>query len=146
MSAQKRIILAFVSMLLAVTCIGFMGVVPLAFHYGLKKAIPIFEMLPVYIMFALPGMALAAPFVLLFKDAIGPRLWWTLAIGTAIGPSFILTWVLLSLHGRFNWQANGVAIVLSTEIGTLTTFFYVLLLRHFIGASLQRQIPLDQRS
>jgi hypothetical protein len=129
-------------MLLAVMSIGFISAVPLAFRYGLKHAVPVLETLPVYLMFASPGIVLAAPFVLLFKDAEGLRLWWILAIGIAIGPTFMVTWILFSSHGSLRWQANGMAVVLSIVIGVLTTVFYVLLLRHFTKARLQRHASL----
>ena len=74
---------------------------------------------------------MAVPFVILFKSADGWRAWATLAIGTAIGPIFLLTPNLVATGGQISWQAGGAGVVMSLVIGFLTTVFYVLLLRRF---------------
>lgn len=129
MSAPKRLVLAFVSMLLAVLTLVLVMAVSMVAQDGLENAMWPIEILPVYLLSAFPGVILAAPFVLLFKDAAGSRLWWILAIGISIGPAFMLTLSLRSLHGHLDWQRNGSALVLSEIIGTLTTAFYVAYLR-----------------
>jgi hypothetical protein len=126
--------LAFCCMLLGVASLGVPFGLPAAIRYGPRYALSTLEMLPVYLMFAFPGWILALPFVLLFKDANGRRLWWILAIGTAIGPAFMLSWCLHASGGRLNWQANGSAVVMSIWIGFFTTVFYALLLRRFTKA------------
>ena len=129
MSAPKRMALAFCCTLLGVMSLGLAGTVPTAIRYGMRYAMPTLQMLPVYLLFALPGWILALPFVLLFKDAKGFRFWWILGIGTAIGPAFILTWTLLASRGQLNWNANGSAVIMSVWIGLFTSLFYALLLR-----------------
>jgi hypothetical protein len=118
-------------MLLGILSLGVWGAVPAAIPYGPRYALPVLQILPVYLLFAFPGWILALPFVLLFKDANGRHLWWILTIGTAIGPVFILGWSLLASAGRLNWQANGSAVAMSIWIGFFTTISYALLLRRF---------------
>jgi hypothetical protein len=106
------------------------GAVPTAIRYEPRYAVPVLQILPVYLLFAFPGWILALFFVLLFKDANGRRhLWWILTIGTAISPTFILGWSLLASGERLNWQANGSAVAMSIWIGFFTTISYALLLR-----------------
>jgi hypothetical protein len=136
MTAPKRMALAFGCMLLAIAIFGIMYIVPIALVYGLRHALPTLQMLPVYLLFAFPGWVLALPFVLLFKDADGWRAWTILAIGTAIGPAFLLTWSLLASGGRTTWRSDGSAVMTSLWIGSLTTVFYVALLRRFRNRSL----------
>lgn len=131
MSAPKRMALAFGCMLLGVVSLGIVGTIPTAIRYGAGAASPALQMMPLYLLFALPGWFLALPFVLFFKDANGPRFWWILGIGSAIGPGFILAWTLLASGGHLNWQADGSAVAMSAFIGLFTTLFYALLLRRF---------------
>ena len=136
MTAPKRMALAFGCMLLAIAAFGTMDIVHIAIFYGPRHALPNLQMLPVYLLFAFPGWVLALPFVLLFKDADGWRAWTILAIGTAIGPAFLLTWSLLASGGRTTWRSDGMAVMMSLWIGFLTTVFYVALLRRFRNRSL----------
>ena len=131
MTAPKRVALAFGCLLLALLFFAVSSAVPMAVHYGLRHAIPVVQIMPVYRLFALPGLVLALPFVLLIKDAEGPRALIILAIGTCIGPGFMGTWSLLASHGRFSWQGDGAFLLMPLEIGFLTTILYVLLLRRF---------------
>ena len=124
-------ILAFCCMLLAIAVFGMMGIIPSAIRHGPRYVLPILQMLPVYLLFAFPGWVLAQPFVLLFKDANGWRAWATLAIGTAIGPTFLLVWSFVSSHGQTNWKSDGSAVLMSLRIGFLTSAFYIALLRYF---------------
>src|SRR5208282_2945606 len=112
------------------------SIVPTAISLGPRYAIPTLEQLPVYLFFAFPGWILALPFVLFFKNAEGWRALVILAIGTAIGPGFILTWVLVASGGHIDWQRNGSIAFLSLIIGLLTTVLYVFLLRRFKDKSL----------
>jgi cation transport ATPase len=91
--------------------------------------------MPVYLLFTLPGWVLALPFVIYFKNADGWRTWAILAIGTAIGPCFLLGWPLLE-YGRINWRGNGAGASMALFIGFFTSLFYVLLLRHFTSKAL----------
>jgi hypothetical protein len=117
-------------MLLAFVIFATVGIVPLAVRYGLKHALPAVQLLPVYLLFTIPGWVLALPFVILFKNADGWRIWAILVIGTAIGPCLFLGWPLLA-YGRINWQGDGGAVFMASFIGFLTSVFYVLLLRRF---------------
>ena len=130
MTTPKRMALAFGCMLLAFAIFALWGIVPTATRYGLRYVSPTFEILPVYLFFTLPGWVLALPFIIVFKNANGWRTWAMLAIGTAIGPCFLLGWTLLEDH-RINWRGNNVSLAMSLFIGSLTTVFYVLLLRRF---------------
>ena len=131
MTALKRVALAFCSLLLGFLLFAVVGTVPTAIHYGLRYAIPTLQILPAYLLVALPGLVLALPFVLLIKDAEGPRAWIILAIGTCIGPGVLGTWSLLAAHGHLSWQGDGPGLLMSLEIGTPTTIIYVMLLRRF---------------
>jgi len=117
-------------MLLALAVFAVYGTVPIAVRYGPRHALPTVEIMPVYLLFMLPGWILALPFVIYFKNADGWRAWAILAVGTAIGPCFMLGWPLLAF-GRINWQGDGPGGVMALFIGFLTTLFYVLLLRRF---------------
>ncbi len=103
----------------------------LGLRCGLREAWSDRDILPVYLLFAFPGLIIAAPFVVLFKTAAGNRLWWTVGTGVAIGPAFWLSWLLLASHGHLNWRGDGMGVILSLVIGTLTTGYYVALLRTF---------------
>ena len=129
MTTPKRMALAFGCMLLAIAALGILLTVPAAIRLGPRYALPALEILPVYLMFAIPGWVLALPFVVLFKDADGWRAWAILTIGPAIGPAFVLTWILMSARGHIKWQGDGSAFFLSAIISFLTSGFYVLLLR-----------------
>jgi len=131
----KRIGLALGCMFLSIAILGVVSTVPLALRYGPRQALPTLQMLPVYLLFAFPGWVISFPFVLFFKHADGWRAWVMLAIGTAIGPAFMLTWTMLAVGGPWTWQANGGALTLSLIIGFLTTFLYVLSLRRMAGKS-----------
>ena len=114
------------------------GIPSTAMRYGPRYVLPALQMLPVYLLFAFPGWLLALPYVLLFEDANGRRFWWILAIGIAIGPTFMLACSLLASGGRLNWQANGSAVEMSIWIGSVTTIFYAMLLRRFTKEARQR--------
>ena len=133
--------LAFGCMLLAIAILGIIGIVPVAFRSGPRHALPTVEMLPVYLLFAFPGWVLALPIVLFFKDADGWRAWATLAIGTAIGPCFLLTWTLVASGGRITWQAEGAGMFMSLFIGFLTAALYVLALKRFKRKPLATSSP-----
>ncbi len=130
MTASKRMALAFCCLLFALSLFGLRGIVINAVRYGPRTIWPVLQVLPAYLLFALPGWLLAMPFVLLFKDAEGRRMWLTLLIGTAIGPAFIGGWSLLATHGHSKLEADGAALLMSLTIGFLTTATYVFLLRH----------------
>ena len=138
MTAPKRIALAFGCMLLAIAILGIIGTVPTAIRYGPKSALPTIQILPVYLVVAVAGWLLAIPFVILFKDADRWRAWTTLAIGTAIGPIFLLTPSLIATGGRISWRAESGGVAMSLFIGFLTSLFYVLLLRRF-----KRSVPVN---
>jgi hypothetical protein len=128
--------LAFGCILLAIAILGVISTVPSLIRHGLQRTLPDIEAWPVVLLFAFPGWILALPFVILFEDADGWRTWAILAIGTAIGPCFILGWALIGAHGRIpwgqiKWERDGLALVLSLLISFLTTALYVLLLRRF---------------
>lgn len=137
MTASKRIALAFGSLLLAFAIFGIVGAVP-ALRYGPRYTKDVVEMLPVYLVIAVLGWLLAIPFVILFKHADGWRAWATLAIGTAIGPIFLLTPSLVAT-GRISWQGDGAGVGMSLFIGFVTTVVYVLLLRRF-----KRSAPINR--
>ena len=130
MTTPKRMALAFACMLLAFAAFALLGIVHAAVQFGPRYARPVVQILPVYLLFTLPGWALALPFVIYFKNADGWRTWAILAIGTAIGPCFLLGWPLLE-YGRITWQGDGAGASMALFIGFLTTLFYVLLLRRF---------------
>ena len=130
MTAPKRVALAFGCMLLALAVFAICGIVPITLRYGPRHALPSVQMMPVYLLFALPGWIIALPFVIYFKNADGWRTWAILGIGTAIGPCFMFGWPLLA-SGRINWQGDGPGGAMALFIGFLTTLFYVLLLRRF---------------
>ena len=138
MTTPKRMALAFGCMLLALAVFAICGIVPIAVLYGPRHALPSVQMMPVYLLFALPGWILALPFVIYFKNADGWRTWAILGIGTAIGPCFMLGWPLLA-SGRINWQGDGAGGAMALFIGFLTTLFYVVLLRRFT-----RKAPPDE--
>jgi len=121
--------LALGSVLLAIAILGIISTVLDTIRYGPRYPVPVLQMLPVYLLFAIPGWIIALPFVALFKSADGWRAWAILAIGTAIGPCFMLTWTLLGSRGRINWQGDGFGMLASLVIGSLTTSLYVLLLK-----------------
>lgn len=127
MTAGRRMGLAFVSTVLGVLLFCVLGSLPPVLRYGIRYAWPTVQMLPVYLMFAIPGWLLALPFVLFLRDAAGWRGWATVAIGTALGPLFMGSWALLSSGGHLQWKQNGIGILLSVEIGFLTTITYVIL-------------------
>ena len=131
MTAPQRVFLAFCCLLLGFTLFAVMGTVPVALRYGARYALPGLEMMPLYFLFALPGVVLVLPFVLMFKNAEGRRAWIILTIGTCVGPAFLGGWTLLASRGHFSWQADGAALIMSVWIGFPTTVFYVLLLRRF---------------
>ena len=135
MTTPKRVALAFGCMLLAFTVFAFLLVVPTAVRFGSKYALPGVQILPVYLFFTLPGWFLALPFVIYFKNADGWRIWAILAIGTAIGPCFLLGLTVIPT-GQINWQGAGSAVLMALFIGFLTTLFYVLLLRRFTKKAL----------
>ena len=139
MPAVKRMLLALGCVLLAVLLLGLVGAA-FSLRYGWRYTEPVFEMLPVYLLFALPGWVCALPFVLFFRDAQGSRAVAILAIGTAIGPAVILTGSLLETHGQLDWQANGSAVLMAFLIGTLTTVLYVVFLRRFSPSPLQNDV------
>ncbi|HLI76313.1 MAG TPA: hypothetical protein VKV02_05150 [Acidobacteriaceae bacterium] len=130
MPAGKRMLLALVCVVLAVLLLGFVGAAS-SLRYGWRHTLPVFGILPAYLLFSLPGWVLALPFVLAFRDAEGWRPAAILAIGMAIGPAFILGTSLLKSHGHLDWRANGSAVLMAFFIGTVTTVLYVLLLRRF---------------
>jgi hypothetical protein len=138
MTAPKRIALAFGCLLLAFAIFGIVGTVPTLIRNGPSFAQGEIEILPAYFAVAVAGWLLAIPFVILFKDADGWRSWAILAIGTAIGPIFLLTPSLVATGGRISWQAEGTGVAMSLLIGFLTTVFYVLLLRRF-----KRSVPVN---
>jgi hypothetical protein len=123
--------LAFGCMLLAIAILGVISTASSAIRYGRMPTLLSIEAWSVFLLFAFPGWVLALPFVILFENADGWRTWAILAIGTAIGPCFILTWTLIDSGGRIAWQGNSFAIVMSLLVGFLTTALYVLLLRSF---------------
>lgn len=131
MTTPKRMALAFGCMLLAIAILGVISAVHSAIRYGLQHTLHNIEAWPVFLLFAFPGWVLALPFVILFENADGWRTWAILAIGTAIGPCFILTWTLIASGGRIAWQGNSFAIGMSLLVGFLITALYVLLLRSF---------------
>ena len=141
MTAPKRIALAFGCLLLAFAIFGIVGTVPTLIRNGPSYARGEIEILPAYLVVAVAGWLLAIPFVILFKDADSWRAWATLAIGTAIGPIFLLTPNLVATGSQISWQAVGAGVVMSLFIGFLTTVFYVLLLRRF-----KRSVPVDPPS
>ena len=130
MTAPKRMGLALGCVLLAVLSFGLIAMAT-SVRYGWSHVQPVLEILPVYLLFALPGWILALPFVLLFKDASGWRVWAILGIGSAIGPLFMLAVSLLSRHGHLDWEADGFGVGAAACIGTVTTVLYVVLLRRF---------------
>ncbi len=136
MTAPKRVVLAFSSLLVGFMLFAIVGIVPTAILYGPRYALPAVQIMPLYLLFALPGLVLALPFVLFFKSAKGYRAWIMLAIGSIIGPAFLGVWAFLASHGHFSWQANGAALIMSIWIGLPTTVLYVLLLRRFDRRSL----------
>jgi hypothetical protein len=140
MTAPKRIALAFGCLLLAFAIFGSLVTVPTLIRDGPRYARDAIEILPAYLVVALAGWLLAIPFVILFKDANGWRAWATLAIGTAIGPIFLLTPGLVASGGRISWQAEGAGVAMSLFIGFVTTVFYVLVLRRF-KRSAQDNLP-----
>ena len=140
MTAPKRIALAFGCLLLAFAIFDSLGTVPTLIRYGPRYVRNEIEILPVYLVVAVVGWLLAIPFVILFKDADGWRAWATLAIGTAIGPVFLLTPSLVATGGQISWQAEGAGVAMSLFIGFVTTVVYVLLLRRF-----KRKAPNDPR-
>lgn len=131
MTAQRRVGLAFCSLLVSFTLFSLIITIPSLVAYGTLFLRSNVEALPLYLLFAIPGVLLALPFVLLFKDAEGWRAWAILALGSAIGPGFWESWSMLESHGHFSWQGDGLAIVFSLMIGVPTTVVYVLLLRRF---------------
>ena len=141
MTAPKRIALAFGCLLLAFAIFGIVGTVPTLIRDGPSHARFEIEILPVYLVVAVAGWLLAIPFVILFKDADSWRAWAILAIGTAIGPIFLLTPNFVASGGHISWQAEGTGVAMSLFIGFLTTVFYVLLLRRF-----KRSVPVDPSS
>ena len=131
MSSAKRTALAACSMFLSIAQLAIISFVPNAIRFGVRSQRPLLQMLPVYFVVAAPGLVLALPFVLYFKDANGRRAWKMLAIGTGLGPAFIIISTLLLAHGHFTWQGDGFGVFLSFWIAFLTTGLYVLLLRRF---------------
>lgn len=128
MSTLRRIASAFVCMLLAFAIFAVVLILPAEAQYGARFALTIVRTLPLYLFFTLAGWILALPFVILFRRATGWRTWLMLAIGTAIGPLFLLTWMWIA-GGRPNWKGDYAVVVMPLFIGFLTTLFYVLLLR-----------------
>ena len=128
MTAPKRVLLSLGCTLLGVVTLCLFGVVR-ALPYGLRYVLPLLEVLPIYTVFSLPGWLLALPFVLIFKDADGFRGWATVVIGTAIGPTFILAWVLYASRGDINWNADRSALMMASVIALLTSSFYVFFLK-----------------
>ena len=116
MTTSKRMALAFACTLLAFGVFAIWVVVPTAVRYGSKYALPGVQILPVYLFFALPGWFLALPLVIYFKNANGWRIWAILAIGTAIGPCFLLCLALIAA-GKINWQGDGAAVSMALFIG-----------------------------
>jgi hypothetical protein len=51
MAAPRRMILAFCCMLLGILSLGVWGAIPTAIRYGPRYALPIPQMLPVYLLF-----------------------------------------------------------------------------------------------
>lgn len=135
MTTLKRMGLAFASTLLAFAVFAILGVVPTAVRYGSRYAQPGVQILPVYLFFTLPGWFLALPFVIYFKNSDGWRVWAIMAIGTAIGPCFLLCLALIA-SGKMNWHGDGAGVLMALFIGFLTTLFYVLLLRRFTRKAL----------
>lgn len=135
MTAPKRVLLALCSFLPGFSLFAIVGTVPTALRYGARYALPAVQIMPVYLLFALPGLVLALPFVLFFKNAKGYRAWIMLAVGSIIGPAFLGIWAVLASHGHFSWQANGAALFMSVWIGLPTTVFYVVLLRRLTNIS-----------
>ena len=153
MTAGKRMLLGFCCVLLAIALVGVLFMLPNAIRYGPRFALSMWTMLPLFLLFAVPGWVLALPFVLLFRNADGYRAWLILLIGTAIGPASIVTaeiagrlrMLVASRHaaelqpvassafsaGLFNWQRDGYGIVMSLVIAFFTAAFYAALLRHF---------------
>lgn len=140
MTPLKRMALALGCVFLSVAILGVVSSVPMAIQSGPRDALQTLEWWPVYLFCALPGWVIALPFVLFFEHADGGRAWVMLAIGTAIGPCFLLSGTMLALHGQFNWQRDGFGLVLSLVIGFLTTFLYVLTLRRTTGKSVAQQV------
>ena len=131
MGTSRRIVLSFACVLFVclTLCLGsLVGLVGTRAQrlYQLHTDV---EMLPVYLLFALPGWFIALPFVVLLKDAQGWRGWFILLVGTCIGPGFMLTWILISSSGRLTWQGSGYALVMSLIISFPTTMFYCFALR-----------------
>jgi hypothetical protein len=87
------------------------------------------QMLLVYFLFALPGWLIALPFVVLLKDAQGWRGWFTLIVGTCIGPGFLLIWSLIASPGQFSWRALPPGLGFPLIISLPTTVSYVLALK-----------------
>lgn len=133
MMPLRRVFLALVCTVLAVSLLFILSAIPLAFRYGLRRTLPGFEMFPVYLAFALPGWVLVLPFVLWFENAEGWHVWAILGIGTAIGPCFLVAWTLLASRGHFNAKGDGFGLVAALAIGFLTSVLYVIGLRYLQG-------------
>ena len=128
MRTSRRVLVSFGCVLLAVAVLCLLSLFSLVGTttqrlWQLHKLAQIF---PIDLLFALPGWLIALPFIITLKNAQGWRGWFILLIGTSIGPGFILTWGRIESPGRFTWQGDGYALVVSLIISFLTTVSYVL--------------------
>jgi hypothetical protein len=84
------------------------------------------------LVFTLPGWLLAMPFVLLATDFHGWRWWLFVAVGSAIGPIFMIGLAIYERltppHDDWLW-GNGIFFGLATAVSCVTTLIYVGLIR-----------------
>ena len=132
MKTSRRILLSLACMIVAFVPLVLWSLFGLAETHALhfSQLEDMFQMLVLYLLFALPGWLIALPFVVLLEDAQGWRGWFILLVGTCIGPGFMWVWIWMAspVH-HFEWQRNSFPLVLSLMISLLTTVSYFLALR-----------------
>jgi hypothetical protein len=114
----------------------------------LFRAGPLLFIFRFTMMFALPIWCLYLPFVIVFKDAVGRRLWAIQLSGSLIGPASFAIWgLILQLRGADPheiWYGDpllgvlggvAAAMVYALIVGFLTTCLYVIALRVLFARS-----------
>jgi hypothetical protein len=143
MRTPGRIGLSFGCMLLSITIFLLWGVLHASSHRELINDLAI---APVYLLFAFPGWLLSLPLVMAIRDAEGWRGWVILLIGVSIGPGFLLVWAFLTAQSRggriVNSEGDGFFYIASLIISSLTTIFYVSVLKF----THRRSVALRQES
>jgi hypothetical protein len=135
---SKRLLYSFCSFLVAIP-VSFL-LLSIAQYIVERKLLlnmdGLFLSLFLIFFFSIPGWFLAIPICLLVTNIRGWRFWSYWAVGSCIGPLFLLGLALFSYlqHPNERFGAHGayldtIVVVTATMISSLTTIFYLLSLR-----------------